>query len=62
MKLEEANQAMPHGAVMWATNAQTEAERARKQLGWQPAQKDLKASIPEAVKLEASKLSLHNEL
>lgn len=62
MSPDEANQAMPHGAVLWATNAKTVAERARKQLGWKPQHKDLKATIPEVVKLEASKLPSHKEL
>lgn len=62
MTPEEANEAMPHGAVMWATNAHTVAERARKQLGWNPQHNSVKATIPEVVKLEASKLPSHKEL
>ena len=55
LSADEANAAMPGGAIFWGTNAVSVGGRARKQLSWQPEHESLEATIPEAVKLEAQR-------
>ena len=53
---EEANQIMPHGAVLLGTNAQLKSSRARRDLGWTPSGVSLAEDIPAMVKDEAKRL------
>lgn len=55
MSVDEANKAMPGGAVLWATNAVTVATRARRQLNWKPSQPTLGETIKEVVEVEAER-------
>ena len=52
----EADKLMPHGSVLWATNAVCEAARAREQLGWRPSGPTLQETIRDVVELEANRL------
>lgn len=56
---EEANQIMPHGAVLLGTNAQLKSSRARRDLGWKPSAVSLGDDIPLMVKVEAERLKGH---
>ncbi|KAF2167142.1 hypothetical protein M409DRAFT_22573 [Zasmidium cellare ATCC 36951] len=56
MSADEANKAMPAGAIFWATNAVTVATRARKQLNWEPLQPSLTETVEEVVEIEAKRL------
>ncbi|KAE8142466.1 NAD(P)-binding protein [Aspergillus pseudotamarii] len=49
-----ADKLTAHGAVLWGTNAQYTAARARELLGWQPQGPSLEEEIPRAVQEEAS--------
>ncbi|OBR07290.1 Nucleoside-diphosphate-sugar epimerase [Colletotrichum higginsianum IMI 349063] len=51
---EEANSLLPHGAVLYGTNARSEALRGREVLGWAPSGESLENEIPRAVAEEAS--------
>ncbi|KZL68646.1 nucleoside-diphosphate-sugar epimerase [Colletotrichum incanum] len=51
---EEANSLLPHGAVLYGTNARSEALRGKEVLGWAPAGESLEDEIPKAVAREAS--------
>lgn len=51
---DTADQFIPHGAILWGTNAQYTASRARELLGWQPQGPSLEEEIPRAVSAEAS--------
>ncbi|KAE8326735.1 hypothetical protein BDV39DRAFT_193347 [Aspergillus sergii] len=51
---DAADKLTAHGAVLWGTNAQYTAARARKLLGWEPQGPSLEEEIPRAVKEEAS--------
>ncbi|OGM42083.1 hypothetical protein ABOM_008606 [Aspergillus bombycis] len=50
----EANALSGHGGVLWGTNAQERAQRARKVLGWTPTGKSLQDEIADAVRVEAN--------
>ena len=54
---EEANQIMPHGAVLLGTNARLKSTSARQNLGWKPEQRSLADEIPDMVKEEAKSLA-----
>ncbi|PYI09774.1 NAD dependent epimerase/dehydratase family protein [Aspergillus sclerotiicarbonarius CBS 121057] len=54
----EADSLTPHGGVLWGTNAQQVAQRARQYLGWVPAGRTLEEEIPATVLAEAEKLGL----
>ncbi|PWY96174.1 NAD dependent epimerase/dehydratase family protein [Aspergillus sclerotioniger CBS 115572] len=55
---EEADSLTPHGGVLWGTNAQQVAQRARQYLGWVPAGRTLEEEIPATVLAEAQRLGL----
>ena len=55
---EEANQLTSRGALMWAANSRGRAIRARKVLGWAPAEKDMSHEISRIVTSEAKLLGL----
>ena len=61
MTPEEADKVMPHGSVLLATNAVTEAERARTQLNWKPTHESLEKTISDVVDLEAKRLGKANK-
>ncbi|TQN64941.1 Betaine aldehyde dehydrogenase, partial [Colletotrichum shisoi] len=46
---DEANSLLPHGAVLYGTNARSEALRGKEVLGWAPAGESLEDEIPRAV-------------
>ncbi|KAI8315050.1 4-aminobutyrate aminotransferase [Colletotrichum sp. SAR11_59] len=50
---EDANTLLPHGAVLFGTNARSEAVRGKKLLGWAPTGESLLDEIPKAVEREA---------
>ncbi|KAF5487166.1 Uncharacterized protein CGCS363_v013474 [Colletotrichum siamense] len=50
---EDANTLLPHGAVLFGTNARSEAVRGKELLGWAPAGESLLDEIPKAVEREA---------
>ncbi|KAB8222598.1 hypothetical protein BDV33DRAFT_229421 [Aspergillus novoparasiticus] len=54
----EANALSGHGGVLWGTNAQEGAQRARKVLGWTPTGKSLQEEIADTVSAEAVSLGL----
>ncbi|KAE8372033.1 hypothetical protein BDV26DRAFT_274936 [Aspergillus bertholletiae] len=54
----EANALSGHGAVLWGTNGQERAQRARKVLGWTPSGKSLQNDIADTVRAEAVRLGL----
>ncbi|KIW11081.1 hypothetical protein PV08_10380 [Exophiala spinifera] len=54
--VDEANAAMPGGAIFWGTNAVYKSERAQILLGWKPSAPSLQDTIPEIVRVEAEKL------
>lgn len=55
----EIEKLKPFGAVLWGTNAQTEAIRAKKVLGWDPKGKpSVQESIAESVRLVAREQEL----
>ena len=56
MTLEEANNVIPHGAVVLGTNGQGTASRARKLLGWQPAGEDFQKGVWNTIIAEAAQL------
>ncbi|KAG7081589.1 nucleoside-diphosphate-sugar epimerase [Colletotrichum scovillei] len=58
---EEANKVLPHGTVLFGTNARSEALRAKKVLGWAPTGESLEEEIPKAVSWEAPEVQ-HSEL
>jgi hypothetical protein len=45
-----------HGAVLWGTNARTQASKARRDLGWVPTGPSLQSTIPDLVRREAANL------
>lgn len=51
---EAADKFTAHGAVLWGSNAQYTASRARELLGWKPAGPRLEEDIPRAVLTENS--------
>ncbi|KAM0270395.1 hypothetical protein ACHAPA_003579 [Fusarium lateritium] len=55
---EEADQLLPHGSVLFGTNARCGAQRAERVLGWQPENESLEQEIPRAVAQEARVLGL----
>jgi len=56
---EEANQIMPHGAVLLGTNAKLKSSRARRDLRWKPSAMSLAEDIPLMVEAEAERLKNH---
>lgn len=52
---DAADRLTAHGAVLWGTNAQYKAARARESLGWKPLGPSLEEEIPRAVLEEASR-------
>ncbi|KAK1145262.1 hypothetical protein N8T08_004415 [Aspergillus melleus] len=52
---EAADKLTAHGAVLWGTNAQYQAVRAREHLGWKPLGPSLEEEIPRALLEEASR-------
>lgn len=45
-------------SVTWAINSKSFANRARKNLGWEPTRGNLKDAIPEIVSSEAKRLGI----
>ncbi|GAB1208573.1 hypothetical protein APSETT445_007324 [Aspergillus pseudonomiae] len=54
---DTADKLTAHGAVLWGTNAQYTAARARELLGWKPQGPSLEEEIPRAVREEASQFN-----
>ncbi|EYE91041.1 NAD(P)-binding protein [Aspergillus ruber CBS 135680] len=52
---DAADRLIAHGAVLWGTNAQYKATRARELLGWKPSGPSLEEEIPRAILEEASR-------
>lgn len=50
LKTEEYDTALPHGKVLYGTNARGKAVRATKLLNWSPQEVSLEEEIPRAVK------------
>ncbi|ETS84177.1 hypothetical protein PFICI_02202 [Pestalotiopsis fici W106-1] len=46
---------LPHGSVIYGTNARSKARRAREHLGWTPREESLEADIPNTVAIEAKR-------
>lgn len=59
---ETADTLTAHGGVLWGTNAQYTASRARELLGWKPAGPSFEEEIPRAVQEEASKLDSQSKI
>lgn len=59
---ETADTLTAHGGVLWGTNAQYTASRARELLGWKPAAPSFEEEIPRAVQEEASKLDSQSKI
>ena len=55
--VDTADKLTAHGAVLWGTNAQYEAYRARELLGWKPRGSSLEEEIPRTVLEESSRLN-----
>lgn len=55
---EEAVDKGYKAVIVWGINSKSEAERARKYLGWEPKGPSLKETIAEAVMIEAEALGL----
>ncbi|KAF7549351.1 hypothetical protein G7Z17_g6437 [Cylindrodendrum hubeiense] len=55
---EQSNELLPHGAVLYGTNARSQAQRAEKFLGWKAENLDLEHEIPLVVAQEACGLGL----
>lgn len=53
---EEADRLLPHGSVLFGTNARCGAQRAENILGWRPENKSLEQEIPCTVAQEAQAL------
>ncbi|KAM5358599.1 hypothetical protein ACJZ2D_015144 [Fusarium nematophilum] len=51
----DADTVLPHGSVLFGTNARSRARRAAELLGWKPTGESIEAEIPRAVAEEASK-------
>lgn len=47
---------IPHGTVLYGTNARSHARRAKEFLGWQPQGDSLEQEIPRAVEAEGQKM------
>lgn len=54
----EADALLPHGSVMFGTNARSHTQRAYKLLSWQPVQGSLEEDIDRNVAWEAERLGL----
>ncbi|KAI0839925.1 NAD(P)-binding protein [Hypoxylon sp. FL0890] len=50
---DEANVLLPHGTILFGTNARSKARRAQKILGWSPKGPSLEDTIPDTVAIEA---------
>lgn len=46
---------LPHGSVIFGTNARSKAQRATEYLGWTPREESLEANIPSTVVIEAQR-------
>ncbi|KAF3010311.1 hypothetical protein E8E14_006181 [Neopestalotiopsis sp. 37M] len=46
---------LPHGSVIFGTNARSKARRATEYLGWTPREESLEANIPSTVAIEAQR-------
>lgn len=57
---DEANTLLPHGTVLYGTNARSNARRAKELLGWKPeyGAEGLVEEIPKSVEVEAKSLGL----
>lgn len=55
---EESNKQLPHGAVLFGTNARGSPRRAKEVLGWTPREAGIDVEIPRAVAAEAKALAL----
>ncbi|KAH7152594.1 hypothetical protein EDB81DRAFT_930899 [Dactylonectria macrodidyma] len=55
---EEADKLLPHGSVLYGTNARGRANRAEAVLGWKPQKENLEHEIPRLVAQEAHSLGL----
>lgn len=53
---EEANEVLPHGAVVLGTNAKLHSSRAKKYLGWTPSEIPLEDDIQQMVEVEVQRL------
>ncbi|KAK6205783.1 hypothetical protein LQW54_008267 [Pestalotiopsis sp. IQ-011] len=51
----EADAALPHGSIMYGTNARSKSRRAREYLGWSPLEDSLEEDIPKIVAVEAER-------
>nr|CEG04671.1 unnamed protein product [Fusarium clavum] len=58
---DEADELLPHGSVLFGTNARSGAQRAEKVLRWQPENDSLELEIPRVVAREAQSLGLQAE-
>ncbi|OGM51251.1 hypothetical protein ABOM_000003 [Aspergillus bombycis] len=59
---EIADKLTAHGAVLWGSNAQYTASRARELLSWKPAGPSMEEEIPRAVMDEALRLKSHPKI
>lgn len=50
-----SDQVLPHGSVLFGTNARSNARRASEVLGWEPKEESLEVEIPRAVAEEAQR-------
>lgn len=57
----EADQLLPHGSVLYGTNARVQANRAQEFLGWKRTHESLEQDIPRTVASEARDLGLIGE-
>ena len=46
---------LPHGSILFGTNARSKARRASELLGWEPKEGSLEVEIPRAVAEEAQR-------
>ncbi|KAI4595523.1 hypothetical protein KJ359_006869 [Pestalotiopsis sp. 9143b] len=51
----DADAALPHGSIMYGTNARSKSRRAREYLGWTPREDSLEEDIPKTVAIEAKR-------
>ena len=59
---DEADELLPHGSVLFGTNARSGAQRAEKVLGWQPENDSLELEIPRVLAREAQELGLQGKV
>lgn len=51
----DADAALPHGSIMYGTNARSKSRRATEYLGWTPREHSLEEDIPKTVAIEAKR-------